>query len=164
MGRNFADVLLHGFRCFGKVDHHASAQVDGQAQGVLGDPGRGKEGHVFVRLQAGINLDELGAGDEVSVADHGSLGQPRGARGVAKDGQVLAATLVYGTFKEARLLGVQRPSKVLYCFKTDQPGVVIAPQPLVVPIDHTLDGGNLVLDLEQLVALFLVFGKDKHSV
>ena len=78
--------------------------------------------------------------------------------------EVFASTLVHGASEEVRLLGIQRSSQALNFLVTDEPRLVVAPQPLVIPVDHTLDSGHLLLDFEQLVTLLLVFGKDEHGV
>ena len=101
---------------------------------------------------------------EVPVADHGPLGQPCGARGVAEDGQVFAAALLYRALKEVRLFDVQRTSQALDLLEAEQPGLLVAPQALVVPIDHTSARRDLVPNLEQLVALLLVLGKNESRV
>ncbi len=137
----------------------------GQPQHVLDDPCRRQEGDVFVGVGAWVHLHvDCGASNDATVGDHHRLGRPCRARGVAEDGQVVPLALRHQFLKEVGLLPVQRLPLGLDFLKADQPRFVVAPQPLLLPVDDPPHLRHLLPDLQQLVTLLLVLGQDEGGV
>jgi hypothetical protein len=56
------------------------------------------------------------------------------------------------------------PAHFLHLRKGDEPGLVEVPQTPVIPIDDPFYLGNFLSDLQELIALLLIFGQDKGRI
>ncbi len=101
---------------------------------------------------------------DIAVAKHDPFGQAGGAGGVAQHGDVVGLTQGDLGLEAARLGRHQLAAQRLHVGEGHQPRVVVVPQAAVVPIDDATHAGDALADLQQLIALLLIFGQNEGGV
>ena len=158
---DFPKILGDGFRRFGKVHGKPADEGDPQAPHLVDDPGRRRQRHPVDVLRGGEDVEPLKAHvDEVPVGKHGQLGQARGARGEHHDGDVVLPAPHDLFFKDPGMVFPILFPQEHKIPEADEPGIVpVAVHARGVQVDHLLDQGDPVPDLQELVHLFLVLGE-----
>ena len=100
--------------------------------------------------------------EQVSVAEHGSLGQTCCPRRIAKGGNIFFSSPRDQILKEVRVILSILSSEVLQIIYVHHVRLVIEPQSSGIPINHSLELRNFIVDFQDLINLFLIPGKDKR--
>ena len=165
LGRDFAHVFAHSFGFLGEVHHKTDGDVPRKTQNGFGYPAKGQETEVVVAFVARVYI-EVGIGrvHEVGMAEHDPFGQASGARGVAEEGKVGATADGDFCLVAGWLLGGEFTAELLHLTKRNKPRVIVIPQPALIPINDSFDLGDALFNLEELVALLLVFSEGKDHI
>jgi hypothetical protein len=164
-GCDLAHVGAHRLRRFGEVHQDAIHHVGRDAQHMFGDPAQRQQAHMVVGVQPVVHgVEGRRRGDQVGVGEHGAFGQAGGARRVADHGQVFPAPALHLSRQPRGRVARQCAPLRLHRGKGNQPRVVVLPQPAFLPVDNAAHLGQPVANLQQFVALLLVFGEDHHRV
>ena len=148
---------MHRVRAFRAVRAEPRPQRLPDGKDEIPHPGHRQIGQNIVSL---AQLVESGRGfgclDNVAVAQHHTLGLTRGARGIKHDARAVVVQLGLTRLKLFDVLVARLAAHVLNGAILVQRGVVVFAQTAWIKIDHTFELGQLVLNIQHLVDLFLI--------
>ena len=159
LGSDLAQVLAHGLRLLGEVDHEPDRERRRHRHHLLADPRQGQERHVVVvgRHRVGP-LQLVRHRQEVGVGEHRQLGPAGGAGGRAQEGDVVGLDRRHLAGEGVRRAGVGFGAQGFHGLEAGQAGRLVAVHSPVVVVDDVLQLGQPVPHFQHLVHLLLVLG------